>query len=52
MCFSVCVLFVVLIEVTKILFLPTTLCCILTSDPAKLSNEKCTCVGGGCIPSK
>ena len=27
-------------------------CCILTSDPAKLSNEKCTCVNNRCIRSK
>ena len=26
-------------------------CCILTSDPAELSDEKCTCVNDKCIRS-
>ena len=27
-------------------------CCILTSDPGGLSDEKCTCVNNRCIRSK
>ena len=31
---------------------PMSMCNILTSDPAKLSDEKCTCVNNRCIRSK
>ena len=33
-------------------FISMALCNILTSDPAELSNKKCTCVNNRCIRSR